>query len=63
MFVETSGPDKQVTDGYATDNPVTPEPSTTKGDLRCQNEEAISVGGKMLDYDGSALLALISASF
>jgi hypothetical protein len=63
MFVETSGLDQQVTDGCATDDPVTPEPSTAKGDLRCKDEEAISVRGKLLDYDGGVLLALISAPF
>jgi hypothetical protein len=35
LFVETSGLDQQITDGGATNDPVTPEPSTTESDLRC----------------------------
>jgi hypothetical protein len=35
LFVEASGLNKQVTDGCATDDPVTAKPSITKGDLGC----------------------------
>ena len=61
IFVETSGLDQQVTDGCATDNPVAAQPATAKRDLRCQDEEAISVRCQMLSYDDGALSAVIAA--
>ncbi|KQN90091.1 hypothetical protein ASE95_15415 [Sphingomonas sp. Leaf231] len=53
---KTSGFDQQVTDGCPTDDPVASQPATAKRDLRCQDEEAISVGCQMLANDESALL-------
>lgn len=61
LVVEASGLYQQVTDGCASDDPVAAKPAAAQRRLGCQDEEAISVRAKMLDDDGSTLLAGIVA--